>query len=266
MSRCFACLCVAIVLQCLGIESGAVRLLPVYWNASNPIFRRDNTDHVFDVAIGDALDIVCPRYPHDFPAEDAEYHVVYQVSREDYSACRVTPGAAATRQLLVCNRPHEQRTYTLSFREFTPVPRGLEYRRGADYYYLSTSSGAISGMHERSGGACAEHNMRVVFKVCCEATTTTTTTTVAPPPRRSAARDNATIAAPSRHDVTAEGVAATTNALVFSTTKKSRAAPDSHNDVLARKAAAAFLNAARPVAPSIALVCVAIARALLAHA
>lgn len=34
----------------------------VYWNASNPIFRVDNTDHVIDVEMHDQLDIYCPDH------------------------------------------------------------------------------------------------------------------------------------------------------------------------------------------------------------
>ena len=49
------------------------------------------------------------------------------------------------------------------FRSFSPSPRGLEFHPGQDYYFISTSS--RTDLHEREGGSCSTHNMKVIFKV-----------------------------------------------------------------------------------------------------
>ena len=48
-------------------------------------------------------------------------------------------------------------------RSFLPTPRGLEFRPGQDYHFISTSS--RRDLNRRSGGSCATHNMKVIFKV-----------------------------------------------------------------------------------------------------
>jgi ephrin-B len=55
--------------------------------------------------------------------------------------------------------------FTITFRPFTPQPGGLEFLPGHDYYFISTSS--KDDLHRRIGGRCTSHNMKVVFKVCC---------------------------------------------------------------------------------------------------
>ncbi|KFM67366.1 Ephrin-B1, partial [Stegodyphus mimosarum] len=57
--------------------------------------------------------------------------------------------------------------FTITFRSFTPQPGGLEFLPGHDYYFVSTSTGDLAGLHQRVGGRCATHNMKVIFKVCC---------------------------------------------------------------------------------------------------
>ena len=49
------------------------------------------------------------------------------------------------------------------FRSFSPTPRGLEFRPGQDYYFISTSS--KRDLLRRVGGSCSTHNMKVIFKV-----------------------------------------------------------------------------------------------------
>ena len=46
---------------------------------------------------------------------------------------------------------------------FSPTPRGLEFRPGQDYYFISTSS--RRDLQRKAGGSCQTHNMKVIFKV-----------------------------------------------------------------------------------------------------
>ncbi|XP_014662193.1 PREDICTED: ephrin-B1-like [Priapulus caudatus] len=113
---------------------------------------------------------MCPHYPRDFPKELAETHIIYQVTKEEYVSCRIPQRNIShkiTRQILTCDKPEGHNFYTITFREFTPIPMGLEFKRGMDYYYISTSSGKPKGLKNLSGGSCRENNMRLIFKVCC---------------------------------------------------------------------------------------------------
>jgi len=154
-------------------QVGAVTVHYLHWNSSNPIFRIDNTDHIVDVNQGnlpweyDQLNIICPSYlgyhggtktgSEDVP----EKYIIYNVSREEYDSCRISQ--ADPRVVAVCDKPEKELQYTLTFRSFSPTPRGLEFRPGQDYYFISTSS--KRDLHRRVGGSCSTHNMKVIFKV-----------------------------------------------------------------------------------------------------
>ncbi|XP_035221639.1 ephrin-B1-like [Stegodyphus dumicola] len=64
--------------------------------------------------------------------------------------------------------------FTITFRSFTPQPGGLEFKPGQDYYFISTSGNRSESLHQKIGGRCATHNMKVIFKVCCEPTKSST--------------------------------------------------------------------------------------------
>lgn len=152
---------------------GGVTVHYLHWNTSNPIFRIDNTDHIVDVNQGnlpweyDQLNIICPSYSgirggtatrdQDVP----EKYIIYNVSREEYDTCRISQ--KDPRVVAVCDKPDQDLQYTLTFRSFSPTPRGLEFRPGQDYYFISTSS--KRDLLRRVGGSCSTHNMKVIFKV-----------------------------------------------------------------------------------------------------
>ncbi|XP_067137043.1 ephrin-B1-like isoform X1 [Centruroides vittatus] len=178
--------------ETLSSEVACVRLADIYWNATNPIFRIDNTDHIIDVNKGnipfeyDQVNIICPVYSPGTKEEDVERYIIYNVSKEEYDSCRITN--PNPRIIAVCDKPHQVMYFTITFRSFTPQPGGLEFRPGQDYYFVSTSTGELEGLHQRLGGRCATHNMKVTFKVCCDpskippapATTTVSTTKTEP--------------------------------------------------------------------------------------
>lgn len=141
----------------------------LHWNSTNPIFRIDNTDHIVDVNEGnlpweyDQLNIICPSYDNRGTRgrEEGEQYIIYNVSKEEYDTCRISQ--RDPRVVAVCDSPYDQTQFTITFRSFSPTPRGLEFRPGQDYYFISTSS--ARDLHRRAGGSCSTHNMKVIFKV-----------------------------------------------------------------------------------------------------
>ena len=85
------------------------------------------------------------------------------MSKEEYETCRITN--PSPRVIAICDKPFKTMYFTITFRPFTPQPGGLEFHPGRDYYFISTSS--KDDLHRRIGGRCTTHNMKVVFKVCC---------------------------------------------------------------------------------------------------
>ena len=138
----------------------------VFWNSSNPIFRLDNTDHVIDVNVNnspmeyDQLNIICPSN-NTMDREEEEHHIIYIVTREEFQACQVR--SKKPKIVAVCNQPRKFQYFTITFRNFSPTPGGLEFRPGQSYYLISTS--ALGDIARREGGFCSSHNMKIIFKV-----------------------------------------------------------------------------------------------------
>ena len=142
-------------------------MINIFWNTTNPMFRIDNTDNIFDINKGnqaweyDQANIICPVYPEGTREADKERYVIYIVGREGYEKCRV--GSGNVKVIAVCNQPDELKYYTITFRSFTPTPGGLEFKPGEQYYFISTSS--RHDLFGRVGGRCSSNNMRVQFNV-----------------------------------------------------------------------------------------------------
>lgn len=144
-----------------------VKLPDLYWNTSNPMFLISNTDHIIDVNqaanphLHDQINIVCPSYVAGAPKQIEEKHIIYNVNKEEYDMCRIVNSNPRT--IAYCTDNDKQGIFTISFRSFSPLPDSLEYHPGQSYYFIST---AIPGnIHNREGGYCRTHNMKVVFKV-----------------------------------------------------------------------------------------------------
>ena len=148
------------VLSAIQLSAAVTKTHMVYWNSTNPIFRIDNTDHIVDVNEGnlpweyDQLNIICPQ-------NSLEQHVIYSVSQDEFESCRVTN--PRPKIVAICNKPEEFQYFTITFRNFSPTPGGLEFRPGQNYYLISTST--RRDLHRRVGGFCSSHNMKVMFKV-----------------------------------------------------------------------------------------------------
>jgi len=158
--------CVLIHILMSGVD--AVRVHYLHWNSTNPIFRIDNTDHIMDVNQGnlpweyDQLNIICPAYHRGTRHTDSlEKYIIYNVSKEEYDSCRISQNDP--RVVAVCDKPDRELQFTITFRSFSPTPRGLEFRPGQDYYFISTSS--RRDIYRRVGGSCSTNNMKVIFKV-----------------------------------------------------------------------------------------------------
>jgi len=161
---------ISLVVSLLGVQVSPVAVHSLHWNSTNPIFRIDNTDHIVDVNSGnlpfeyDQLNIICPVEGHGRGTrgrEEGERYIIYNVSKEEYDSCRISQ--TDPRVVAVCDKPDRQLQFTITFRSFSPTPRGLEFRPGQDYYFISTSS--RRDLHRRVGGSCSTHNMKVIFKV-----------------------------------------------------------------------------------------------------
>ena len=148
-------------LSCLLLSPccSAMKTHFVFWNSSNPLFLPANREQVVTVNSGnlaweyDQLQLVCPQ--------DQEQHVIYSVSQEEYEGCRVT--GPRPKIVAICNKPEQLQFVTITFRNFSPTPGGLEFKPGHSYYLISTSTDR--DLHGRQGGYCTTHNMKMVFKV-----------------------------------------------------------------------------------------------------
>ncbi|XP_040579780.1 ephrin-B2a [Lepeophtheirus salmonis] len=142
-------------------------LFNIYWNTSNPMFRKNLHQNVIDVNVGnhpweyDQANIVCPTYGSGVREADIETFIIYNVSKEEYESCRIrNPNP---RIIALCNSPYKAHYYTITFRSFTPTPGGLEFNPGQSYYFISTSS--RNDLHRRVSGRCLSNNMKLTFKL-----------------------------------------------------------------------------------------------------
>jgi len=172
---CTSSFLISIIFSLFVVKVSPVAVHSLHWNSTNPIFRIDNTDHIVDVNSGnlpfeyDQLNIICPVAGHGRGTrgrEEGERYIIYNVSKEEYDSCRISQ--RDPRVVAVCDKPDRQLQFTITFRSFSPTPRGLEFRPGQDYYFISTSS--RRDLHRRVGGSCSTHNMKVIFKVAASKT------------------------------------------------------------------------------------------------
>ncbi|KAJ1362583.1 hypothetical protein KIN20_022184 [Parelaphostrongylus tenuis] len=92
----------------------------------------------------------------------AEQSIIYRVSKHDYHNCILSSSA---RELGRCISPMRRDKVKVSFRLMSPNPSALDYRPGQTYYFITTSTGTVSGLNNRYGGLCASHNLKMVIHV-----------------------------------------------------------------------------------------------------
>jgi len=134
---------------------------PLYWTETNEKFAVE-THHRVSVQIGDKMDLICPRYDDQMDHNGHMYHRIYQVTEEAFRNCDATKG----KRLIDCNKPEQEKKYTVLFQDTNPSPYGLEFTPGVTYYYISTSSGAdLDGLDQKLDGGCRLNNMRLAIEV-----------------------------------------------------------------------------------------------------
>ena len=90
-----------------------------------------------------------------------ERYIIYSVTKEEYDNCRIEQ--QNPKVVAMCNSPTVLHYVTITFRSFSPVPGGMEYKPGESYYFISTAS--KSDLYRRIGGRCSTNNMKAMFKV-----------------------------------------------------------------------------------------------------
>merc|ERR1711971_855640 len=152
--------CQIMVLSLVVASSEAMRSHLVFWNSTNPIFRVDNTEHIMDINQGnlpweyDQVNIICPL-------NSQEKHVIYSVSKEEFDSCRVSN--PRPKIVAICDKPQNFKYFTITIRQFSPSPGGLEFKPGQFYYFISTSN-AFS-LHSKTGGYCSSDNTKMILRV-----------------------------------------------------------------------------------------------------
>ncbi|XP_013392931.1 ephrin-B2 isoform X2 [Lingula anatina] len=165
-----------IVLSLQAIEEGSTSSgdtmnVKVFWNATNPIFQTSNNDHVIEVRINDVVDFHCPKYTSTITDPNDAYYVIYQVSKKEYDECKLFENEPRRIEIINCSRPARTDLFTLLILPHTGIPGSLEFNEGMTYYYITTSTGNLTGINNRRQGACREKNMKIMLKVCCDSST-----------------------------------------------------------------------------------------------
>ncbi|VDM43980.1 unnamed protein product [Toxocara canis] len=106
----------------------------------------------------DSLVIHCPTFNDSTPIENTEQMIIYRVSRFGYENCVLDETAKVVGR---CAHPYIPLTIRTVFRQFTPLPSGLEYSPGGTYYFISTSDGTEKGIDLTAGGLCLSKQLRL---------------------------------------------------------------------------------------------------------
>ncbi|XP_032886546.1 ephrin-B1-like isoform X2 [Amblyraja radiata] len=109
--------------------------------------------------IGDRLDIICPKTNNQ---GQYEYYKLYLVTRDQSETCRTIINPHL---LVTCSKPDKDIKFTIKFQEYSPNYRGLEFKKGQDYFIISTSNGSYEGLENRNGGVCKTRSMKIIMKV-----------------------------------------------------------------------------------------------------
>lgn len=97
--------------------------------------------------------------------------------QQQQSSATATTSSSQTTGTSTASQNNKSKYFTVTFRSFTPQPRGLEFKPGQDYYFISTLAGH-NGDSDKRFSPCKEHNMKVIFKVCCKPSAASTQPTL----------------------------------------------------------------------------------------
>ena len=144
---------ISIVLT-LSCVSASIRTHYLHWSTDNRDFRSNQqllVNEETHLGQYDVLQITCPY---------EEKHIIYNVSKLEFDSCRILQ-PRHWQVVGFCNG--KEYHFTKTFRQFSPIPRGLEFKPGQNYYFVSTSS--TNNINNKFGGFCASHNMKVTMKI-----------------------------------------------------------------------------------------------------
>ncbi|XP_031552082.1 ephrin-B2-like [Actinia tenebrosa] len=222
--------------------------MPLHWSPLNPKFQPSSNSSYYrmNVLPMSKLNIICPNNVlnpiklQQSPAKDQLYENFWIVDKQSFDSCEVNTSIPTNRLLYECNEPLKLKYYLLVFLDVSPSVHSLEFDRGKDYYFISTSDGTKSTLKSTKHGHCKTDRMKMVLHVCLNeqdplcieqpvttpkpttypTTTTKPTTTTQPPTTTPTTRST------------------TTSESTIETTEKKRAtvndAPMSENDITKR--------------------------------
>lgn len=130
------------------------------------------------------------------------------MSKEEYDTCRLDK--PNPRVVAKCDQQQQQQQqvgsagkprpavtpFTITFRPFSPQPKGLEFTAGQDYYFISALVDPKLDAVRRFS-PCRELNMKVIFKVCCKSSSGSSTNN--PPSSSVNTRSNGSISVVRAH-------------------------------------------------------------------
>ncbi|KAI1902674.1 hypothetical protein AGOR_G00018440 [Albula goreensis] len=144
--------------MCRSALPAAKSLESVIWSSQNPKFQAGKGLVIYP-AIGDKLDIICPKAELGRPYE---FYKLYLVKKEQADSCSTVLDPNV---LVNCNKPEKDIKFTIKFQEFSPNYMGLEFKKNINYYITSTSNGTLEGLENREGGVCNTRSMKIIMKV-----------------------------------------------------------------------------------------------------
>ncbi|XP_055331493.1 uncharacterized protein LOC129583632 [Paramacrobiotus metropolitanus] len=163
---------------------------PVIWFPEFPMFNNRTNPARIVVQMHDSLDFFCPDYinsqyqsftgskKHASPSDFYGAEEIYMVDGSDYQSCfsALTGGRLSrkhVRLLLRCPGKTAETgikakyQYTVSFRMFSPVPKGPEFNCNQEYYFLGTLPGHNHDEEMMEKALCSTQALRLQIFVSC---------------------------------------------------------------------------------------------------
>ncbi|XP_020905484.1 ephrin-B1 [Exaiptasia diaphana] len=165
-----------VILECT-LRSLSEIYVPLHWTHLNPLFKTSKSSSSpsilrQNVLPKSRLNIICPNAAlnpvkmHQSPAKDHLYENLWVVDKQSFDTCRVNTSLKANRLLLQCDTPLIFKHYPLVFLEFSPAKQFMEFQKGKDYYFISTSDGTKNSLKSTKGGHCKTASMKFIIHVC----------------------------------------------------------------------------------------------------
>ncbi|WOG29040.1 hypothetical protein [Endozoicomonas sp. 8E] len=83
-----------------------------------------------------------------------------------YENCEIPENPSKVSDHFICDSPTQLVFLGLLFLDFAAGVNDRTFDGGKEYYLLSTSTGAQSSVHNKKGGHCLTHNMRLKIYIC----------------------------------------------------------------------------------------------------